>query len=121
MHRLDRKIIIRPHPRCPVENKFKTKSIIEKLNIEPLKQQTINFLNWFSEYNLVPLGMALKLHLLSGKAIEKQKDIEYQKYQIEIKKEQFNLSEEQEKALKELRDPLQVSKDRGITMKELFN
>lgn len=25
------------------------------------------------------------------------------------------------KALKELRDPLQVSKDRGITMKELFN
>ena len=26
-----------------------------------------------------------------------------------------------EKALKELRDPLQVSKDRGITMKELFN
>jgi len=26
-----------------------------------------------------------------------------------------------EKALKELRDPLQVSRDRGITMKELFN
>ena len=46
--------------------------------------------------------MALKLHLLSGKAIEKQKDIEYQKYQIEIKKEQFNLSGEQEKAFREL-------------------
>ena len=53
--------------------KFKIKSIKEKLNIEPLKQQTIDFLNWFSKYNLVPLGMALKLHLLSGKAIEKQK------------------------------------------------
>ena len=26
-----------------------------------------------------------------------------------------------EKALKELRDPLQVSKDRGVTMKEIFN
>ena len=45
---------------------FKIKSIKEKLNIEPLKIETINFLNWFSEYNLVPLGMTLKLHLLSG-------------------------------------------------------
>ena len=82
--------------------KFKTKSIIEKLNIEPLKQQTINFLNWFSEYNLVPLGMVIKLHLLSGKAIEKQKNSEYEKYQIDIKKEEFNLSYEQKKVFKEL-------------------
>ena len=82
--------------------KFKTKSIIEKLNIEPLKQQTINFLNWFSEYNLVPLGMVIKLHLLSGKAIEKQKNSEYEKYQIDIKKEEFNLSFEQKKVFKEL-------------------
>ena len=82
--------------------KFKTKSIIEKLNIEPLKLQTINFLNWFSEYNLVPLGMVIKLHLLSGKAIEKQKNSEYEKYQIDIKKEEFNLSYEQKKVFKEL-------------------
>ena len=82
--------------------KFEIKSVKEKLNIEPLKQKTVDFLNWFSEYNLVPLGMALKLHLLSGKAIEKQKNIEYQKYQIEINKEQFNLSGEQERAFNEL-------------------
>ncbi len=82
--------------------KFKIKSIKEKLSIEPLKQQTIDFLNWFSEYNLVPLGMTLKLHLLSGKAIEKQKNSEYQKYQIETKKDQFSLSQEQEKAFKEI-------------------
>ena len=53
--------------------KFKIKSVKEKLNIEPLKEQTINFFNWFSEYNLVPLGMSLKLHLLSGNSIEKKK------------------------------------------------
>ncbi len=82
--------------------KFEIKSVKEKLNIEPLKQKTVDFLNWFSEYNLVPLGMTLKLHLLRGKAIEKQKDIEYQKYQIEINKEQFNLSGEQERAFNEL-------------------
>ena len=82
--------------------KFEIKSVKKKLNIEPLKQKTVDFLNWFSEYNLVPLGMTLKLHLLSGKAIEKQKNIEYQKYQIQINKEQFYLSDEQEQAFKEL-------------------
>ncbi len=81
---------------------FEIKSINKKLNIETLKQQTVDFLNWFSEYNLVPLGMTIKLHLLSGNAIEQQKNIEYQKYQIEINKEKFNLSYEQKKAFKEL-------------------
>ena len=82
--------------------KFEIKSVKKKLNIEPLKEKTVDFLNWFSEYNLVPLGMTLKLHLLSGKAIEKQKNIEYQKYQIQINKEQFYLSDEQEQAFTEL-------------------
>jgi len=82
--------------------KFEIKSVKEKLNIPPLKLQTIDFLNWFSQYNLVPIGMALKLHLLSGNAIEKKKNSEYQKYQIEISKEKFHLSDEQEKAFKEL-------------------
>jgi len=82
--------------------KFEIKLIKKKLNIESLKKQTIDFLNWFSEYNLVPLGMALKLHLLSGNAIEKQKNIEYQKYHIRTNKEKFNLSREQEIAFEEL-------------------
>ena len=52
--------------------KFEIKSVKEKLNIPSLKLQTIDFLNWFSQYNLVPIGMALKLHFLSGNAIEKK-------------------------------------------------
>ena len=44
---------------------FKVKSILKKLNVEPLKKNTIKFLNWFSEYNIIPKGMALKLVLLS--------------------------------------------------------
>ena len=82
--------------------KFEIKPVKKKLNVESLKKQTIDFLNWFSEYNLVPLGMALKLHLLSGNAIEKQKNIEYQKYHIRTNKEKFNLSSEQEIAFEEL-------------------
>ena len=82
--------------------KFKIKSIIKKLSIEPLKKETIKFLNWFSEYNLVPLGMVLKLHLLSGAAIEKQKKEEYQKYQIVTNKEKYKLSDEQDNNFREL-------------------
>ena len=52
------------------KKKFKIKNINTKLEIEPLKIETIKFLNWFSEYNLIPKGMSLKLHLLSGEAIK---------------------------------------------------
>ena len=41
--------------------KFKIKRIVKKLDVTPLKKDTINFLNWFSEYNLIPRGMALSI------------------------------------------------------------
>ncbi len=50
--------------------RFKLKKILRKLDVNPLKKTTIDFLNWFSKYNIVPKGMALKLHLLSNQAIE---------------------------------------------------
>ena len=81
---------------------FKIKLIKEKLNIQSLKKKTINFLNWFSYYNLIPLGMTLKLHFLSGKAIEMQKKEEYQKYFKKFDKQQFNLSSEQINAYEEI-------------------
>ena len=57
---------------------FKLKKIKSIIDIVPLKIETVNFLNWFSNYNLVPLGMCLKLHLLSGEAITKFDDKQYQ-------------------------------------------
>ena len=80
--------------------KFLIKKVISKLNISPLKKETINFLNWFSEYNLIPRGMALKLILLSGEAIESiknQKDLD--KFKSKKKSKIFTLTEEQHKAL----------------------
>ena len=50
---------------------FKINSVLKKLNVFPLKKTTIKFLNWFSEYNIIPKGMALKLVLLSSNAVEK--------------------------------------------------
>ena len=45
---------------------FKTKKIIKKLDIPTLKKNIIEFLNWFSDYNIVPKGMALKISFIRG-------------------------------------------------------
>jgi len=81
---------------------FKIKNIKKKINISPLKLETINFLNWFSEYNLIPIGMSLKMHLLSGEAIENLKEIEYEKYFSKNKFKKFNLNDEQKNAFYEI-------------------
>ena len=81
---------------------FKIKNIKKKLNINPLKIETINFLNWFSEYNLVPKGMALKMHLISGEAIENFNELEYEKYFLKTKIKQYELNKEQENAFNEM-------------------
>jgi len=81
---------------------FKVKKIIKKLQIPSLKKNTLNFLNWFSEYNLVPKGMALKLVLLSGKPIEKFDKKFYQDFNNKIKKNSFKLTNEQKKTLNEI-------------------
>ena len=47
---------------------FKIKTVLKKLNVSPLKKTTIKFLNWFSEYNIIPKGMALKLAKLGVKS-----------------------------------------------------
>ena len=56
------------------DKKFKVKNVIKKLDISPLKITTIKLLNWFSEYNLIPKGMAIKLVLLGSNAVEKFKE-----------------------------------------------
>ena len=48
---------------------FKLKNVLEKKSIS-LNENLIKFINWFSLYNLVPKGMALKLVLLSSKVVE---------------------------------------------------
>ncbi len=82
--------------------KFLIKKVISKLNIPSLDINIINFLNWFSQYNLIPKGMALKLLLLSSEGIENIDSKELKKFEIKNKKTFYSLSEEQNKALKNL-------------------
>ena len=81
---------------------FKIKKVIRKLQITNLKKKTLDFLNWFSEYNLVPKGMALKLVLLSGKPIEKLDKKFYQDFNSKNKKNSFDLTNEQKRSLNEI-------------------
>ena len=84
------------------DRKFKVKKVIKKLNVTALQETTIEFLNWFSEYNMIPKGMALKLVLLSSKAIENSQNDSYKKFEFKTKKNFIKLSDEQEKSLKKM-------------------
>ena len=81
---------------------FVIKKVVRKLDIPSLKKSTIKFLNWFSEYNMVPKGMALKLLLLSSNAIEKISSETYEKFKIDIKQNKIELSKEQKSCLKKM-------------------
>ena len=82
------------------KKKFKIKRILKKLAVPALKKDTIKFLNWFAQYNLIPKGMALKLTLLSNHAIEKFTDDKYKDFLIKIKDNLVELSLEQKQSLK---------------------
>ena len=71
------------------KKKFLLKKVITKLNLPPLNKNTINFLNWFSKYNLVPKGMSLKLLLFNSEAIENIDLKELKKFLLKIKKKSF--------------------------------
>ena len=79
---------------------FKIKKVLEKIEISALKKDTIKFLNWFSQYNLIPKGMALKMTMLNSNAFKKLKDEKYRDYAAELKDSPFKLSQEQKKSLK---------------------
>ena len=85
-----------------INKSFKIKKIINKLNIPCLNISTINFLNWFSEYNIVPKGMALKLVLLSGKPIKEFEEKFYQKFSFKNVENPIKLTTEQKNSLDQL-------------------
>ena len=81
---------------------FKIKNVFRKLDVDPLKKTTIQFLNWFAEYNMIPKGMALKLVLLRGNAVEKLQIDTYKIFDTNIINNSIKLSEEQKKSLKKM-------------------
>ena len=85
------------------EKKFKIKRISKKINIQNLNFSMIKFISWFSKYNLVPLGMSLKMCLLNREVVEKNFDKEFIRYKIKVKKNNFLLNKEQKESLSFMR------------------
>ena len=81
---------------------FIIKKIISKLDLPPLNIETINFLNWFSRYNLVPRGMSLKLLLLNGNVAKDNLTKNFKIFEEKKEKKFFHLTDEQKKALNDL-------------------
>ena len=75
--------------------KFIVKKVLKKLKVPSLKKNTVKFLNWFSEYNMIPKGMALKLLLLSSNAVEEIPGEAYENYKANIRQDNIELSNEQ--------------------------
>ncbi len=84
------------------QKKFKLKKVFKKLQVKPLKKTTINFLNWFSEYNIIPKGMALKLMLLSNNVIENDLKKNLKVFESNIINNSTKLSKDQKKCLEEM-------------------
>jgi len=85
------------------EKKFKIKKIEKKINLPPISKNLINFIDWFSKYNMVPLGLTLKLCLTNHLSIENIDDNLFSRYKIPKKLNFFFLNNEQKKSLSELK------------------
>ena len=81
---------------------YAVKQIIKKFEIPSLNKNTMKFLNWFSEYNMIPKGMALKLVLLSSKVIEELPKKNYKNFNHKFKKQEFELTLHQKENLKKM-------------------
>jgi len=109
--------VVWPHEQI-TEKKFKIKKISRKINVEKLNSKMINFISWFSKYNLVPLGMSLKMCLLNKEVVEKNYQEEFDKYKLNTFKNNFMLNDEQKKSLTFLRSigsDYKVSVIEGVT------
>ena len=81
------------------KKEFKLKKISKKLNVNNLNPSMIQFISWFSKYNLVPLGMSLKMCLLNKDVVEKNFDKEFEKFKIKKNVNNFSLNKEQKNSL----------------------
>ena len=94
--------VVWPHEQ-KTKKKFKIKKISKKINVKNLNSSMIQFISWFSKYNLVPLGMSLKMCLLNKDVVEKDFNKEFDKFKVKKIKNKFHLNIEQKKSLNFMR------------------
>ena len=81
---------------------FKMKSVVEVLDVPRMKSSMIKFVNWFSLYNLVPLGMSLRLVMFNKTAVEKIANKNFDQFKSIGISKKYLLNFEQKKCLEEI-------------------
>ena len=84
------------------EKKFLIKKVEKKLDVPKMHGNMIDFLNWFSIYNIVPIGMCIRLTLLSKRIVENIPESSFNQYQILKKNSNYTLNSEQKKCLSDI-------------------
>ena len=74
------------------------KLVKEKLDVPRMKNSLIEFVNWFSLYNIVPLGMSLRLTLFNKSIVENLEEHNYKNFKLFIKPKFFCLMMNKKKA-----------------------
>ena len=77
--------------------KTKVKNIIKKINKFSLNKSMINYIKWFSMYNMMPLGLVLKMVVGSNKDFFEKKDKNFDQKINPLN--EYNLNYEQRNAL----------------------
>jgi len=106
--------VVWPHEQ-KTEKNFKIKKISKKMNVKNLNPSMIEFISWFSKYNLVPLGLSLKMCLLNKDVVEKDFNKEFDKFKIKKSKNQYSLNTEQKRSLDFIRN---VGNNYNVTVLE---
>ena len=80
-----------------LKKNIKIKNINKKINNYSINESLVDFIAWFSSYNIVPLGLALKMVIGSADNFTKKIDPSFNKIKYQTKK--YKLNNEQKKAL----------------------
>ena len=67
------------------QKKFKIKKVEKILKVPKMRKGMIKFLNWFSIYNVVPIGMSIRLSLLNKGVVENIQNHSFDQYLIKKK------------------------------------
>jgi primosomal protein N' (replication factor Y) len=100
----------------PSIKEFKLRNIEKKLDNFKVNKNLINYINWFSSYNLVSKGMVLKMCLGDEKNTSRIE--EYKRQKLTKKKNKFSLNKDQKQSLEDLKkfgNSFNVSLLQGVT------
>ena len=82
-----------------INKKMKLKNVKKKFDIPKLNLEMRKFITWFAKYNIVPLGLSLKMCLLKKNIVENSFNKEFEKFKIKSFSKKFILNLEQKKSL----------------------